>query len=73
MSTKSGEGQTSFGTQSEAGTTFVERILTVTGSLRRQQRNVLDYLAEACEAALHGRAAPSLLPSVTLTSAPQAA
>jgi len=31
-------------------------------SLRKQQRNVLDYLTAALEAQLHGRPVPSLLP-----------
>jgi hypothetical protein len=38
----------SFGTQSEAGSRFVERILTVVTSLRQQGREVLDYLTVAC-------------------------
>jgi hypothetical protein len=38
----------SFGTQSESGSRFVERILTVVTSLRQQGRDVLDYLAAAC-------------------------
>jgi transposase len=38
----------SFGTQSESGSRFVERILTVVTSLRQQGRNVLDYLSAAC-------------------------
>ena len=38
----------SFGTQSETGSRFVERILTVVTSLRQQGRNVLDYLSAAC-------------------------
>jgi transposase len=53
--------KTSFGTDSPNGSRFVERILTVVTTLRIQKRNVLDYLTEACEAALHGRPAPSLL------------
>jgi len=53
----------SFGTQSEAGSRFVERIMTVVATLRQQNRNVLDYLTEACDAANRGRKAPSLLPS----------
>lgn len=65
--------KTSFGTQSIDGSRFVERILTVAMSLRKQERNVLDYLTAACEAALRGSAAPSLLPSapdhVTLAAA----
>lgn len=41
----------SFGTQSELGSRFVERILTVTTSLRQQGRDVLTYLTAACAAA----------------------
>ena len=52
----------SFGTDSEAGSRFVERILTVVTTLRLQQRNVLDYVTSACVAHRHGRPAPSLLP-----------
>jgi transposase len=55
--------KTSFGTQSEDGSRFVERILTAVMSLRKQERNVLDYLTTALEAQLHGTPAPSLLPS----------
>jgi transposase len=53
--------KTSFGTDSQSGSRFVERILTVVTTLRMQGRNVLDYVADACEAALDGRDAPSLL------------
>lgn len=53
----------SFGTQSEAGSRFVERIMTTVATLRQQNRNVLDYLVEACEAANWGRKVPSLLPT----------
>jgi transposase len=53
--------KTSFGTDSPSGSRFVERILTVVTTLRMQGRNVLDYVANACEAALQGRDAPSLL------------
>jgi transposase len=52
----------SFGTQSEAGSRFAERIMTVVATLKQQHRNVLDYLTEACDAANWGRPAPSLLP-----------
>ncbi len=54
--------KTSFGSQSEAGSTFVEGMLTVNATLKRQDRNVLDYLTEACIARLQKRPAPSLLP-----------
>ena len=53
----------SFGTQSAAGSRFVESMLTVVATLKQQQRNVLEYLTTACEAALRGEEAPSLLPA----------
>jgi transposase len=53
----------SFGTQSENGSRFVERILTVVTSLRQQKRDVLDYLTEACKARTRGSFPPSLLPT----------
>jgi len=56
-----------FGTQSEAGSHFAERIMTVVATLKQQKRNVLDYLTEACDAANWGRSAPPLLP---VTSTP---
>jgi len=52
----------SFGTQSEAGSQFVERILTAVTTLRQQRRDVLDYLTAACAAAICQQPAPSLLP-----------
>lgn len=51
----------SFGTDSEAGSRFVERMLTVVQTLRLQKRNVLDYLTSACEARLLGQPPPSLI------------
>lgn len=42
--------KSSFGTQSEQGSRFVERLMTVVASLKLQERNVLDYLVEACQA-----------------------
>jgi transposase len=53
----------SFGTQSEAGSRFVERIMTVVSTLKQQKRNVLEYLTLACDAANWGHSAPSLLPT----------
>jgi transposase len=53
----------SFGTHSSAGSRFVETMMTVVATLKQQHRNVLDYLTAACEAALHGEPAPSLLPT----------
>lgn len=46
--------KSSFGTDSEKGSRFVERILTVVTSLRRQGRHVLGYITEACRRALTG-------------------
>jgi transposase len=56
----------SFGTQSEAGSRFAERIMTVVATLKQQHRNVLDYLIEACDAANWGKQTPSLLPGNTV-------
>jgi len=53
----------SFGTQSTAGSRFVESMMTVVATVKQQQRNVLEYLTTACEAALRGEEAPSLLPA----------
>ena len=39
------------------------RIMTVVSTLKQQDRNVLDYLAQACETANQGRSAHSLLPA----------
>ena len=52
-----------FGTDSEVGSRFVERMLTVVQTLRLQKRNVLDYLTSACEARLNGQSPPSLIPA----------
>jgi transposase len=52
----------SFGTQSEAGSRYVERMMTVVATLKQQKRHVLAYLVAAHEAALRGEIAPSLLP-----------
>ena len=54
--------RTSFGSQSQAGSDFVGRILSVVTSLKAQQRNPVDYLAEACRAKRLGLVAPSLIP-----------
>lgn len=57
----------SFGSQSEAGSLFAARMLTVVTTLRSQNRPVLDYLVEACRAARQGQSAPSLLPADSST------
>ena len=53
----------SFGTQSETGSRFVERMMTVVATLKRQDRNVLDYVTAACQAAIRGETSPSLIPN----------
>ena len=58
----------SFGTQSEAGSRFVESLMTVVATLKQQKRSVLAYLTAAHEAALRGETAPSLLPACELPS-----
>src|SRR3954454_22372168 len=55
----------SFGTDSEAGSRFAERLLTVVATCRQQGRPLLAFLVAAGEAALQGTAAPSLLPTRT--------
>lgn len=54
----------SFGSESQAGSEFVARMLTTVASLTMQQRDVLDFLTQACRAARFGQATPSLLPLV---------
>ena len=58
----------SFGTQSAEGSRFVESMMTVVATLKQQQRNVLEYLTAAHEAALRGEAAPSLIPAREMAS-----
>ena len=57
----------SFGSQSEAGSLFVSRMLTVVTTWRAQNRPVLDFFVEACRAARQGRPPPSLLPTNSTT------
>jgi transposase len=51
----------SFGTQSAAGSRFVERMLTVIETCRRAGRNAFAWLTEALRAHFRREAAPSLL------------
>jgi transposase len=51
------------GTDSEGGSRFVERVLSVAATCRRQNRSVLEYLTGCLRARLDGRASPSLLPA----------
>ena len=54
--------RTSFGSNSATGSEFVSRLLTVVSSLKAQERNILDFLAESVSAARSGAIPPSLLP-----------
>jgi transposase len=53
----------SFGTQSEGGARFVERVLSVAATCKQQGRPLLDYLTNVCTAAQQGQPIPLLLPS----------
>jgi transposase len=53
----------SFGSDSEAGSRFAERLLTVAAACRQQSRPLLDFLVAAGEAVVQGTAVPSLLPA----------
>jgi transposase len=55
--------KTSGGTDSESGSRFVERMLTVVATCRQQEINVLDYLTRCYQAHLDGEPAPSLIPT----------
>jgi transposase len=54
----------SFGTQSARGSRFVETILTVVETCRRQSRNSFQFLTAAVQAHFEGEPAPSLLARV---------
>ena len=51
------------GTDSERGSRFVERTLSVAATCRQQGRNVLKYLTSCFEADHRGQPIPSLMPS----------
>ena len=52
----------SYGTDSDTGSRFVERLLTVVTTLRLQDRDVFGYLCDAITAYQQGKPAPSILP-----------
>jgi len=54
--------RTSFGSQSEAGSQFVARLLTVVTSLKAQNRDVWDFLSSVCRAVRFDLPFPSLIP-----------
>jgi len=60
--------RTSFGSQTQAGSTFVARMLIVVTTLKSQHRDVFEYMVQAITAARGGQSAPSLLPEVSTSS-----
>ncbi len=60
--------RTSFGSQTQAGSDFVARMLTVVTTLKSQKRNVLEFMTRAVVATREGQPAPSLLPEVATSS-----
>ena len=53
--------KTSFGTQSERGARYVERILTVCATCRLQNQSIIEYLRHACHNHLNGILVPNLV------------
>ncbi len=51
----------SFGTQSERGARYAERILSVGATCRLQGRSVIEYLRDACRCHVDGIPAPSII------------
>ena len=60
--------RTSFGSQTQAGSHFVQRMLTVVTTLKSQRRNVLDFMTASVNAARQDKPSPSLLPEVSTAS-----
>ena len=54
--------KTSYGTDSDAGSRFVENVLTVVATCRQQGRNVLEYLTHCARAVLVGIQPEPLVP-----------
>lgn len=59
----------SFGTQSDRGNLFAERVMTVAHTARKQDKNVLAFLTACCEAKLSGSSTPSLFAGEPTTAA----
>ena len=57
--------KTSGGTDSEVGSRFVERMLSVVATCRQREISVLDYLTRCYQAHLDGQPAPSLVPATS--------
>ena len=57
----------SFGSQSEHGERYAERVMTVAHTLRKQRRNVFQFFRQAMLSHLRAEPAPSLLPAVVIS------
>jgi transposase len=55
--------KTSYGTDTPAGSRFVERMLTVVATCRQQGRDVLRFLTDTIQATRTGTTPPSLIPA----------
>jgi hypothetical protein len=55
----------SYGNDSVEGARFIDRLLTVRGSLRRQGRRLLGFVADCIAAVRNPAVRPSLLPAAT--------
>ena len=53
--------KSSFGTQSERGGRYVERVLTVCATCRLQGRSIIEYLRDVCHCHLNSLHVPSLI------------
>lgn len=51
----------SYGSQSDAGERFVERVLTVAGTLKLRAKNSFDYFTACFKAYIHGAQAPPIV------------
>jgi len=60
--------KTSYGTESEKGSEYVARMMTVIMTLKMQGRNVFEYMIEACMRARRGEHPPSLLPAMSFST-----
>jgi transposase len=58
----------SFGTQSDRGNLFDERLMAVAHTARKQRRHVVTFLTDCCRAALDDRAPPSLFAAAATTA-----
>ena len=56
--------KTSFGTQSESGSRFVETLLTILETCRQQNRHPIDFLTTTLEAHATNKPTPKLLAEV---------